>query len=214
MGNILRAWAWMFGNRHPKWRKRNGVIYFTVVSNGWTGEQWIRYFKEGLNREYLEFLKEIGAEITPVGVLEGMLRSPHFKPTNGAKIEVAVLPWWLFSDADRITSKILVEGKRRGFFRPNAEIACLTRQMFRDPDIAKMVGAGDIMVVSDPISDEVAKPGGDIVLNSYSIFGHGEPSFLCTSSSCEGENLDSYSARPSIKWSHKNGFLFGSRVLS
>src|SRR3989344_3005062 len=71
------------------WREENGVIYFSVTSDGTTGGQWIaRLEKRGYRLS--DYAKR-------------MLRSPDFKPTKGVTTEIAVLKGMLFADNDRLT---------------------------------------------------------------------------------------------------------------
>ena len=77
------------------WRERDGVIHFSVTSDGTTGEEWIKrleskYFRVG------KYAKD-------------MLFSKNFKPTSGVTTEVVVLKGMLFKDDDRITKKICVK---------------------------------------------------------------------------------------------------------
>ncbi|MEK7606653.1 MAG: hypothetical protein AAB444_00415, partial [Patescibacteria group bacterium] len=76
----------------PSWREEDGVIYFSVTSDGTTGEDWIKRL-EGNSFHIEDYAKQV-------------LRSPDFKPTNGVTTEVAVLKCRLFEDNDRITKKI------------------------------------------------------------------------------------------------------------
>src|SRR5687767_5139046 len=71
------------------WREEDGVIYFSVTSDGTTGEDWIKRL-EGNGFRVRDYAKQV-------------LRSPDFKPTNGVTTEVAVLQGMLFEDRNRIT---------------------------------------------------------------------------------------------------------------
>ncbi|MEK7478188.1 MAG: hypothetical protein AAB645_02365, partial [Patescibacteria group bacterium] len=51
------------------WREQDGVIYFSVTSDGTTGEDWIKRL-EGNGFRVGDYAKQV-------------LRSPDFKPTNG-----------------------------------------------------------------------------------------------------------------------------------
>jgi len=120
------------------WRKQDGVIYFSVMSDGKTGEEWI---------EYLERKKFDVGKYT-----KSVLRSKDFKPTYGITTEIAVLRGLLFADDVRITSNIRAEAERRTFTKPNAEIACLIRAKFTDKEIEAM-GLWGIITMHDPIED-------------------------------------------------------------
>src|SRR3989344_4683494 len=77
------------------WREEDGVIYFSVESDGTTGENWIKRL-EGKGFRVGCYARQV-------------LRSPDFKPTNGVTTEVAALRDILFEDNDRITKKIRAE---------------------------------------------------------------------------------------------------------
>lgn len=121
------------------WREENGVIYFSVTSDGTIGEDWeSKGFRVG-------------------GYAKQVLRSPDFKPTNGVTTEVAVLKGMLFEDNDRITKKIRAEADKRKLSKPNAELACLIREKFTDEEIRAM-GLWYIVVMHEPINDPCGDP--------------------------------------------------------
>jgi len=121
-----------------RWREQDGVIYFKVTSNGMTGPQWIEHFeKKGI--QLSKWAKDV-------------LNSPEFKPTNGVTTEIAVLKGMLFEDNDRVTSKIRIDADRRKLAKPNAEVACLIRDMFTDKEIKEM-GLLWIVAMHEPIKD-------------------------------------------------------------
>lgn len=124
------------------WREKDGVIYFSVTSDGTTGEDWITRL-ESKGFRVGNYAKQV-------------LRSPDFKPTNGVTTEVAVLKGMLFEDNDRITKKIRAEAERRKLTKPNAELACLIREKFTDKEIEAM-GLIWIVAMHEPIKDS----GGD-----------------------------------------------------
>ncbi len=101
----------IFGDKSSKWREEDGAIYFSVVSGGTTGENWIKRLP-GTGFRVGYYAKKV-------------LRSPDFKPTSGVTTEVAVLKGMLFEDNDRITNKIRAQADRRKLSKPNAELACL-----------------------------------------------------------------------------------------
>ena len=137
---------------HP-WTEENGIIRFSVTSDGTSGKDWIkRLEKKGFN---------IGDRAKQV------LKSPDFKPTSGTT-EIGVLKGKLFSDSDRITATIRENAKKMGFVKPNAEIACLIREKFTDEDIEAM-GLIWIVAMHEPIKDS----GGGPNLLGASRFGGG-----------------------------------------
>ena len=125
------------------WREEDGVIYFSVTSDGTTGEDWIKRL-EGNGFRVGDYAKQV-------------LRSPDFKPTSGVTTEVAVLKGMLFKDNDRITKKIRAEADKRKLSNPNAELACLIREKFTDKEIEAM-GLWYIVVMHEPINDSDGDP--------------------------------------------------------
>ncbi len=126
-----------------KWTEKDGVIYFSVTSDGTTGEQWIARL-EGKGFRVVHYAKSV-------------LRSRSFKPTSGITYEIAVLKGELFSDSDRTTKTIRKEAKNRKFSMPNAEIACLIREKFSDKELEAM-GLYWIVAMHQPIKDSDGDP--------------------------------------------------------
>jgi len=133
------------------WREQDGIIYFSVTSNGMIGSQWIEHFeKKGI--QLSKWAKDV-------------LLSPDFKPTSGVITEVAVLKGMLFEDSDRVTSKIRAEADKRKLAKPEAEIGCLIRDMFTDEEIEAM-GLGWIVAFHEPIEDSDGDPD---LLSAYRL---------------------------------------------
>ena len=135
--HLQRAIEGQWGNR--SWTVKDGVIYFTLVSNGKTGEEWITHLEgKGL----------------PVGdYAKSVLRHKDFKPTKAGTVHsIAVLQGQLFSDNDRITKNIRAEAKKRKLVDPHAEVACLIRDMSSDEEIKEM-GLDWIITMHEPIPD-------------------------------------------------------------
>ena len=132
------------------WREEDGVIYFSVTSDGTTGENWITRL-ESKGFRVGDYAKQV-------------LRSPDFKPTSGVTTEVAVLKGMLFEDNDRITKKIRAYAEtfrtpdKRKLIVPNAELACLIREKFTDKEIEAM-GLIWIVAMHEPINDSDGAPG-------------------------------------------------------
>ena len=125
------------------WREQDGVIYFSVTSDGTTGEAWIKRLEDKSFR---------------VGdYAKSVLRSMDFKPTSGVTTEVAVLKGMLFEDSNRVTKKIRAEADKRKLFKPNAELACLIREAFSDEEIEAM-GLWGIIAMHEPIKDSDGDP--------------------------------------------------------
>lgn len=125
------------------WREADGVIYFSVTSDGATGEEWIKRL-ESKGFRVGDYAKSV-------------LRSKDFKPTTGVTTEVAVLKGMLFEDSNRITKNIRTEAGKRKLETPNAEIACLIREKFTDEEIEAM-GLIWIVAMHEPIKDSGGGP--------------------------------------------------------
>ena len=115
------------------WREQDGVIYFSVTSDGASGEAWIGRLAGNVGDN-----------------AKRILRSDAFRPTCGVTTEIAVLKGMLFTDADRITKKIRADADKRKFGKPNAEIACLIREKFTDEEI-KAMGLAWIITMHEPV---------------------------------------------------------------
>lgn len=125
------------------WREGDGVCYFSVTSDGTTGEDWITRL-EGKGFRMGDYAKSV-------------LRSPDFKPTSDVTTEVAVLKGMLFEDQSLITEKIRAEADKRKLGKPNAELACLIREKFADKEIETM-GLIWIVAMHEPINDSDGDP--------------------------------------------------------
>lgn len=131
------------------WREEDGVIYFSVTSDGTTGKAWIKR------------LESNGFRVGDYA--QSVLLSPDFKPTSGVKTDVAVLRDILFKDDNRITKKIRAEADKRKLKKPRAEVACLIREMFSDKVIEAM-GLWWVIVMHEPIKDSDGDPN---LLDAY-----------------------------------------------
>ena len=149
-----------------KWREDNGVIYFSVTSDGTTGAKWItRLIAKGF---------KIG------DCANSLLRSVNFKPTSGVTTEIAVLKGIIFTDRERITKKIRQEATKHKLTKPNVEVACLIREMFSSEDI-KAMGLSWIVTMHEPIKNSV----GDLML--LSAYRDDDGSWLYTSCGGSGD---------------------------
>ena len=165
------------------WREEDGVIYFSVTSDGTTGDDWIK--------------RPEGNGFDVGGYVKSILRSADFKPTSGVTTEVAVLKGMLFEDNDRITKKIRAEADKRKLTKPNAEVACLIREMFTDEEIEAM-GLVWIVAMHEPIGDH-----------------DGDPDLLLAGRGGGGRCLITYYGWPDSRWGHGGGFAFAvSQVCS
>lgn len=116
------------------------VVYFSVTSNGMTGEEWVEHFeKKGVRIE---------------GSANKLLLSPSFKPTSGITTKVAILSSTLFRDMARELGKseeVRGDAHDFGFTDPEIEISCLIRDMFSDEEI-KSMGLCNITVMHKPVN--------------------------------------------------------------
>lgn len=125
-----------------KWQEKDGVITFTVTSDGTTGPQWIKRLKKGGFRvsDYAEQLLN------------------KMSTTDGVTTNVSVLTGELFSYNDRTISKIRAEAESRGLTKPSPEVACLIREKFTDKELEEM-GIWSMVAMHEPITDAVGVPG-------------------------------------------------------
>ena len=158
------------------WTEKDGVIRFAVKSDGTTGPQWIKR------------LKEKGFRLSRWA--EDVLNSRDFKPTKGVTTEVEVLKGELFSDSERITRNIRADADKRKLATPNAEVACLIREMFSDEEIEAM-GLWCIVAMHEPIKDS----GGGAYL-------------LAARRGDNGPWLSTFYGKPDNEWDRDTGFAF------
>ncbi len=157
------------------WYEKDNTIYFTLISNGMMGEEWITHFdRRGI--KIGDYAKQL-------------LRSKEFKASpKGTVYQIAVIKGEFFSDETRVTSKICLEGDRRKYTKPNAEVACLIRDLFTNEEIKKM-GLLWIVAMHEPINDS-----------------HGGPGLLYANAYDSGPWLDAYYGEPDRRWRRENGF--------
>jgi hypothetical protein len=165
-----------------RWTEKDGVITFTLpLTDGTTGPDWIIRTEKKGNR---------------IGDARQLLLSADFQPTTGVVYKVTVLKGKLFSDEERVTSKIRSEAKKRKLQTPNAEVACLIRENFSDEELEQM-GLWYIAVMHESIKDS-----------------DGKPRLLDVSRSDGGRWLSSYYGSPDVRWSHAVGFAFVVQQVS
>ncbi len=99
-----------------------GNIRFTLISNGFTCEQWEQH------------LERRGWKID--GIVRQILRMASAEPTNGVTYNIVVRR--NASKSDRITKKIYASGEYYGWVKPHWEVACLIRDTFTDEQLEKM----------------------------------------------------------------------------
>lgn len=158
------------------WCEKDGIIRFSVTSDGTTGKEW--------------FARLIGKQFRVSRSAQSVLCSESFKPTNGITYEIAVLKGELFSNNERIASKIRKDAKNRNLTMPNAEIACLIREKFSDKDLKDM-GLCWMIIMHKAIKDCDSSP----VLLGVDRNGDG----FWLGASCDESDR---------KWALNNGFVF------
>ena len=166
------------------WSEQDGVIRFTLPpTDNTTGPQWI------------ERLETKGFKLSKWA--KDVLNSQDFKPTNGVINEIVVLKGMLWNDNQRTTKNIRAEAGNRGFTKPNAEVACLIREMFSDEEIEAM-GFIWLVAMHEPINDSV-----------------GGPSLLSALRGGDGQWLHAAFDGPGSGWLRGRGFAFvASQVVS
>ena len=122
------------------WREKNGVIYFTVTSDGTTGTEWVERLKKKGHF--------IGSDYA-----RSVLLADDFRPTSGITTEVAVLkdmPNEGECNCSNETIRKAAEDLK--LETPNAELACLICEKFTNDEIRQM-GLRQIVVMHSPIND-------------------------------------------------------------
>jgi len=180
---LVNSGEWIVSKPMCCWREQDGVIYMTVTSNGRTGPQWIKYLK--------------GKGIVIGDYAKSVLHSKDFKPTRGVTYEIAILKSGLFAEKDCISCKIRfgAEGgiftKSRKLHTPNAEIACLIREVVSDKMLEDMC-LWRIVAMHEPIKDCNDN------LRLISVVGTGV-----------SRGLSAVPGNPDSKWNYReDGFAF------
>lgn len=156
--------------------EQNGDIYFSITSDGTTGQEWVRR------------LEAKGSRVSFWA--KRLLCSPAFQPTSGITTQIAVLPGTLWNDDERITSVIRAEAAARKLLSPNAEAACLIREMFSDEKMEAM-GLWWIVAMHEIIKDSADDP--------YLFHAHRHGA---------GRWLDARWGSPGRGWYRDGGFAF------
>ena len=162
-----------------KFSDKYDAILLTVTSNGMTGKQWFRR------------LRKKGYRVSDLA--KSILYSADFKPTSGVTNQLVVLKGTFFErDRDRETKNIRAYADSRGWTKPNAEVACLIREMFTNKEIEAM-GLWWIVVMHEPIKDS-----------------DGDPSLLDADRKDDedGHGLDATWGELEHRWSRSHGFAF------
>ncbi|MEI6835423.1 MAG: hypothetical protein WCK59_01195 [Candidatus Falkowbacteria bacterium] len=170
-------------NSEKKWTEKDGIIYFSVTSNGATGGQWTND------------LKIKGVRVT--NDAKEILHSENFKPTNGYVYNIAVIKGGIFSDNYRFIERIRQEALRHKFFNSDAEVACLIREKFLNEDLEAM-GLLWIIVMHEPIK----------ISSDYNFPSSCRGNLLCSSHGDLGPLLETATDKSFIKWNSLHGFAF------
>lgn len=128
-----------------KWSERDGVISFTLTSDGTTGPEWITR------------LEKAGCRLSKYA--KDLLISSDFNPSEkGTVYDIRVLKGMLWNDSDRTTKNIRAEADRRGLATSDPEVACLIRLTFSDEDLKEM-DLWWLVTMHEPIKDSGGDPG-------------------------------------------------------
>jgi hypothetical protein len=163
----------------PSWHEEDGVIFFSVISDGTTGRDWIKRL------EYQGF--RLGNDA------KAILRSADFKPTSNVRTNVAIIKGLLFEEMKRNTENVRALALERKFSIPDPELLCLMREKFLDNDLMNM-GLFWIIGMHTPIDvdGELRLLGADRIEDRE---GYG--SFVVA-----------YRGQPKATWNRDTGFLF------
>ncbi|MEK7664310.1 MAG: hypothetical protein AAB340_02665 [Patescibacteria group bacterium] len=129
----------------------NGVIRFSVTSDGTTGPEWIKWFDTNGYR--------LDSDV------RALLKSDKFKPTKGVTYPVCVLKGERYEDRDRVTKTIRADAEKQKFPEPPLELACLIRKMFTNEQVREM---GLYWII---IMHEAVNLSGDLHLLDVSCYG-------------------------------------------
>jgi len=163
----------------PSWHEEDGVIFFSVLSDGTSGRDWIKR------------LEHRGFRLGDAA--KAILRSPDFRPTSGIRTNVAVIKGSLFEEMERNTENVRALARQRSFAIPDPELICLMREKFLDKDLVSM-GLFWVIGMHTPIDvdGELRLLGSDRIEDRE---GYG--SFMVA-----------YRGQPNSTWDRDTGFLF------
>lgn len=171
------------------WYEENGIIRFSVTSDGTTGEAWAaRLEAKGL---WLDG----GAKL--------LLGSSHFQPTKGITTRIAVLKGLLFGDDERANRHVCEYAEKSRFVTPRLEVACLIRDKFSDEEM-KSMGLSRIVVMHDPFRDHDQLFVRLMVDRVRTFFGYGAGHWLLAERG--GYSRD--------EWPPETGFAFEDAISS
>jgi hypothetical protein len=136
------------------WHEAPYGIYFSVISDGTTGKDWIKR------------LKDKGRRVDAYA--EKILGSTQFKPTTGVLYQVALFKGIVFTQQSRNIKYVRDCGESEKCVAPNPELACLIREKFTDEQIIHSFRLCRIVVLHEPI-----KNSGDSCLLTVNTDGDG-----------------------------------------
>ena len=119
-------------NQQKWWLEKDGdgnsIIRFTVTSNGKTGPEWIKFFKDA------KYELGFGSCVNN----EEILISKNFVPSRNILYNIAVLKSNIVKDSRFSSKRMFKEGKKRGYKKPPLEVACLICEKFTNEEIRSM----------------------------------------------------------------------------
>jgi len=180
----------MENQNEKKWYEEDGVIYFSVTSDGKTGQEWLKHF------EKKNYLNDYNMRSTQ------NLFFSKIKPTKGVTYELAVLRGKLFSDRGRTNYEIGAKANNRKLTTPSMEIACLVRDKFTYGELEAM-GLGWLVIMHKPI--EVPDYGSCLASVYDSAYN---ASFLFSSSHGNVTFVRLFGKETSYAWDENHDFLF------
>lgn len=122
----------------PRWTEKDGVIYLTLLSNGFTGPQWKDHFRQR------------GTELSKNA--QAALDSPDFQASKAGTIKhIAIIKGETFADDKRITRVIHAKAVDLKFTTLDMESICLIRDTFSNKEINAM-GLRWIVGMHDPVT--------------------------------------------------------------
>jgi len=125
------------------WIEKDNIIYFTLVSNGRSGINWVKYFESDGRIKF-----ENGSE--------KLLWSEDFRPNKGGSLyNIAVIKGNLFSDDKRTLPMIIERADELMFGEPNIEVSCLISNAFTGGEIEDIMGLRGIVVMHEPLKHSV-----------------------------------------------------------
>ena len=111
--------------------EKDGIIYFSIFSEGLTAEQWLEYFEKNA--------------MTISSAVKNILLSMRFKPTIGEKYFAIIKPN-NFTDETRTLENIKTLAQTKRFRKLNAETICLLREALSDHDLENF-GLKEVIVM-------------------------------------------------------------------